>query len=62
MALNAEVKLLVDEIASLGSSDSKNGTNESEKQRQALRAATKKLSFALERPYETLERLAYWVY
>lgn len=62
MALNAEVKLLVDEITNLGSRDLKNGTNESEEQRRALRAATKKLGFALERPFETLERLAFWVH
>lgn len=61
MASNVEVKHLVDEIASLGSSVSKNDTDESEEQRRALRAAAKKLGFALERPVETLERIAFWV-
>lgn len=61
MASNLEIKSLVDEITSLGSSVSKNGTNESEEQRRQLRVAAKKLGFALERPFETLERIAFWV-
>lgn len=56
MASNTEIKSLVDEITTLESSLSKNGTNESEGQRRALRAAVKKLGFALESPFETLDR------
>lgn len=61
MESNPAIRSLVDEIAVLGQSISENNTGGSDEKRQELRAATKKLGFALEKPYETLERIAFWV-
>ena len=60
MASNAQVKNLVDEVSKLGGNIS---TTDGipEDRRQALRAAVKALTFALEQPYETLERITFQV-
>ena len=60
MADNAEVKTLLEEVSKLGGSiPSTDGIPEDH--RQALRAAVKALNFALEQPYETLERINFQV-
>ena len=61
MASNADVKSLVDEITTLGQSISNNATNDAEEQRRVLKAATKKLGFALELPRETVQRISWGV-
>ena len=59
MESSVDVKSVIDEITILGQKVSKDTANESEEDRQALRAAAKKLGFALEVPFETLQRLAF---
>ena len=60
MESNLTLKTLVDRIEKIGLSVSNDGASSPEV-RQELRDVTKQLSFALENPFETMQRLVFVV-